>query len=93
MRTLLTALVVFLLTAGTAGAQCRDHPDMLAELQKRYKEVPVALGISDGAQTIEILASPLGTFTIIRVLISGLACVIEEGHSFEMVSPPLGQPT
>ena len=89
MRILLTALV-YLLTAGTAEAQCAEHADMIKQLEKKYKEVPVALGISNGTETIEILASPSGTFTIILVSTFGIACVIAAGHSFEMIPAPLG---
>ena len=93
MRILLAALV-YLLTAGTAEAQCAKYADMIKKLERGYKEVPVALGISNGTGSIEILVSPSGTFTIIMVSTIGVACVIANGHSFEMVPAPLeGTPT
>lgn len=65
-------------------AVCGDRAKLIEGLKKRYKEVPVALGISQrNTEAIEIFASEAGTWTVVMTMSSGVACVMAAGHSWQ----------
>jgi len=58
---------------------------MVERLQVRYGEDRIAYGIAQqGRVLIEIYSDPLdGSFTVLRVLTNGQACIIEDGVGFK----------
>ena len=53
-------------------------------LKKRYKEVPVGLGISQkNTEAFEIFVSEKGTWTVTMTMSNGLTCVMAVGHSWQ----------
>ena len=69
------------------GSNCGPRNTVLAQLQKRYAEVPVAMGLASNGSVIEVLVAPSGSFTIILTIPSGLACVMAAGEAWERLAP------
>ncbi len=74
------------------GQGCGPLKTVLAQLQKRYSEVPVSMGLASNGSVIEILAAPGGSFTIIMTQTNGLACVMAAGESWEHLPPKVKGP-
>ncbi len=76
-----------------AQMMCGERNTILTTLEKTYSETPVSMGLASNGAIIEILASPLGTFTIILTRPNGLSCVMAAGESWENlpknIAPPL----
>ncbi len=72
--------------AEAAPAVCGDREKLIEGLKKRYKEVPVALGISQkSTEALEIFASEAGTWTAVMTMSSGVACIMAAGNSWHDV--------
>ncbi|WP_342235633.1 hypothetical protein [Inquilinus sp. OTU3971] len=90
MRTLLLAVGIALAgttaQAGPAAPVCAPYDAFAAALRDQAKEVPVARMLSAQGHVIEILASPGGgTYTILIVTPTGLACVADIGLAYAPV--------
>ncbi len=73
-----------------APAVCGDRAKLVEGLKSRYKEEPVALGISQkSTEALEIFASEAGTWTAIMTMSSGVACIMAAGHSWHDVPKQL----
>ena len=70
-------------SASDAHSLCGQRDDVVASLEKTYSEVPVAMGLANNGGVIEILASPLGSFTIIVTRTNGLSCIMAAGLHWE----------
>lgn len=90
---LLSAAFLFPLLPTAAEARpavCGDRAKLIEGLKSRYKEVPVALGISQkNTEALEIFASEAGTWTAIMTMSSGVACIMAAGHSWHDVPKQL----
>ncbi len=65
-------------------ATCGDRAELIGTLKNRYKEFPVAMGISQkSTEAFEIYASVGGTWTVIMTTSTGLTCVMAAGHSWK----------
>jgi len=76
--------------AAQAGAQtyCGARKSILAQLNLNYREQPVAIGLSDRGNVIEVLASEDGaTWTIIATGPGGVSCVVQTGESWQHIVP------
>ena len=91
MRALLTALAMFFLTVGSAGALanilCGEHDKVVSNLKRNYSEVPIYIGLGNQGTVIEILAAPSGSFTIIYTRPNGLSCIMAAGTDLEKAPP------
>ncbi len=81
-----------LLGPGPASAQgapavCRARDGLLTQLESKYGEVPVAIGVADG-QLIELLTAKDGiTWTIILTSPKGVSCLIASGDGWQPLAP------
>ncbi len=77
---------------GPASAQgapsiCTARDGLLSQLESKYGEVPVAIGVADGA-LIELLTDKDGrTWTIILTSPQGLSCLIASGEGWRPLAP------
>lgn len=99
IKTLLFSLILFLVltpffsvAAYAAPAVCGDRDKLIKGLKARYREVPVALGISQkSTETLEIFTSESGTWTAVMTMSNGVACIMAAGHSWhEQPKQPVG---
>ena len=77
-------LPVQLTQSETSPAKCGDRAKLIKTLKDQYKEVPVALGLSQkSTEAFEIYASEEGTWTVIMTMSNGMSCVMAAGHSWQ----------
>ena len=78
------AVPVFSAPSEASPARCGDRAKLIKTLKDRYKEVPVALGLSQkSTEAFEIYASEEGTWTVIMTMSNGKSCVMAAGHSWQ----------
>ncbi|MGI9351744.1 MAG: hypothetical protein ACR2O3_09295 [Rhizobiaceae bacterium] len=80
------ALVLPAFSSGAvaAPAKCGDRAKLVKILKDQYKEMPVALGISQkSTEAFEIYTSESGTWTVVMTMSNGMACVMAAGHSWQ----------
>ncbi|MHA1114056.1 MAG: hypothetical protein ACTSRY_06070, partial [Alphaproteobacteria bacterium] len=72
---------------------CNQRAEILAQLNDRYSEAPVAMGLASNGGMIEILTSGNGTtWTIIVTMPNGLACLVAAGEGWERVPVSVNAP-
>ncbi len=70
-----------------APAICRARDGLLTQLEQKYGEVPVAIGVADGA-LVELLSTQDGmTWTIILTSPKGVSCLIASGEGWRPLAP------
>ncbi len=73
--------------AQAAPAICRARDGLLTQLEQKYGEVPVAIGVANGA-LIELLTAKDGmTWTIILTSPKGISCLIASGEGWRSLAP------
>ncbi len=66
---------------------CRARDGLLSQLESKYGEVTVAIGVADG-QLIELLTAKDGiTWTIILTSPKGLSCLVASGEGWQPLAP------
>lgn len=69
--------------ADDQGAQCRDRDQVLEHLAGKYKEAPIAVGVTSTGGLVEVLSSgDGGTWTIIVTSPTGLSCLMAAGDGW-----------
>ncbi len=78
-------------SAQGAPAICRARDGLLIQLESKYGEVPVAIGVTGGVAggaLIELLTAKDGmTWTIILTTPKGLSCLIASGEGWRPLAP------
>jgi len=76
-----------------APVTCRARDSLLTQLEQKYGEVPVAIGIAGGA-LVELLSTEDGmTWTIILTTPKGLSCLIASGEGWRPLAPVAADPS
>lgn len=73
------------LIAGTAWAQpqCDNRDKVLSLLSEKYKESPVAIGVTNNGGLVEVLSTNEGTtWSIIVTNTEGLSCLVAAGEGW-----------
>ena len=73
------------LIAQTAAAQpqCNDRKQVLDLLAQKYKEAPVASGVTNNGGLVEVLTDAKGgTWTIIVTTPQGVSCLVAAGEGW-----------
>ena len=87
-----SSLMLIALLAGwqTAAAEVQNSPvcapraQLLDQLSSRYKEAPVAVGLSSSGSMVEVLTSDNGgTWTIMVSPPNGSSCLVASGEGWE----------
>jgi hypothetical protein len=88
------AFAAGLILAGSAMAsavsaqqpQCNDRDNVLALLAKKYKETPVAAGVTSTGGLVEVLSNDKGgTWTIIVTSPKGVSCLVAAGEGWRQM--------
>ena len=70
----------------SAQGACNPRADVLAHLAKKYREVPVAIGVTNKGALVEVLTTADGkTWTIIVTLPNGTSCLVAAGEGWRSV--------
>lgn len=93
----LAAAAAFLLSASSALAQpsqqCDERDKVLSHLAAKYKEAPVAVGVTSGGGLVEVLSTGDGnTWTIIISTPAGVSCLLAAGDGWRSVRFKLDGP-
>jgi hypothetical protein len=82
----LAAGVTFVASAAAAQPQCNDRTHVLELLAKKYKEAPIAAGVTNSGGLIEVLSDGKGgTWTIIVTTPQGMSCLVAAGEGWRSV--------
>lgn len=76
------------MTANAAGQPaCTERTKVLDQLGKKYKEVPVALGLANNGGVIELFSAKEGaTWTIIITMPNGMSCMMAAGEDWQTLA-------
>lgn len=98
MHRLFLALALLPLPAASAGAQtlpCAPRERVLAFVIDQRGEARLATGQAAQGASVELFASPSGTWTLLLNLPDGRTCLLANGEGFEATSglqPARGAP-
>ena len=92
---LISVAIVLVSSAASAEVPCGQRDTIVDWLAGKYKEAPVASGISSKGALIEVLSTEKGdTWTILLTAPNGTSCVVDTGqawqpkpHEFEVAEP------
>ncbi len=81
---LLGLLVLPLSLPAKAQNICTARAEVLKQLDRKYSEAPVAMGLANNGGVIEVFSSGTGTtWTIIITMPNGVTCALAAGESWE----------
>ncbi|RST88217.1 hypothetical protein EJC49_00505 [Aquibium carbonis] len=66
---------------------CGEREQMVQDLDREFREQPLASGLVDQDAVMEIFVSPGGTWTILATGTDGLSCVMAVGEGFDAAPP------
>ncbi len=66
---------------------CGQREQMVRDLDREFREQPLASGLVDQNAVMEIFVSPGGTWTILATGTDGLSCVMAVGEGFDTAAP------
>ena len=89
------AAVLFLLLPHPTSASpvCGDRSKVISSLADKYREEPVAVGVTANGGVIEVLKAPDGqTWTILFSYPSGPSCLVASGEAWQDLEQKLRGP-
>ncbi|MGH6689535.1 MAG: hypothetical protein ACREF4_02495 [Gammaproteobacteria bacterium] len=91
-----TTFVVLALLAGSATAQqpghmpCHNATEIAKQLSNKYAEAPVAFGLQSNGNLLQVYASEeTGTWTVVTISPTGMACIVAAGKRWEQMPPDI----
>jgi hypothetical protein len=70
-------------TAAFAEPQCDERENVLKLLSHKYKENPVAIGVTNNGGLVEVLSASQGsTWSIIVTTPKGMSCLVAAGEGW-----------
>ena len=76
-----------------AVGPCEQRENLVAALAERYREVPVALGVTNGGSLVEVLKGKTSeTWTIIVTSPQGISCLVFSGDGWRAPSRTVTEP-
>ena len=89
------ALAVFSTAAAAQNSpnQCNTRDSVLSLLASKYKEAPVAVGVTNTGGLVEVLSTGDGnTWTIIVTTPQGMSCLVAAGEGWRAVEHAVLEP-
>jgi hypothetical protein len=65
------------------SALCGVRTEIISKLSKDFKEAPMAVGMVDQTNVLEIFVSDLGTWTILATRPDGTSCIVSAGEGWD----------
>lgn len=70
--------------SGPARMPCHDAIEIAKQLNRKYDEAPVALGLQTNGNLLQVYASKgTGTWTVVSTTPAGMSCIVAAGKSWE----------
>jgi hypothetical protein len=82
---LLAATLICVGTLAQAQSVCHQRAEFITELGKKYREAPVAYGLTSAGKVIEVQTSGTGSWTMIVTSTDGTSCAVAAGESWAKV--------
>ena len=80
-------------STATAQPQCDQRDSVLQILQQKYKEAPVALGVTHNGGLVEVLSTGNGTtWSIIVTTPQGMSCLVAAGEGWRAMEQVAADP-
>ncbi len=77
--------LAFVASSAMAQPQCDKRESVLDLLSDKYKEAPVALGVTNNGGLVEVLSSGKGdTWSIIVTTPQGMSCLVAAGEGWRV---------
>ncbi len=86
-------IAAFFVAPAQASNHCGPYEDMVKGFARNYGETPVWQGLSNDGKMVVVFAAESGTFTIVLVRPSGVACQVAAGTLSETLAPELLDPS
>ncbi len=81
----LSAAFAFVSSTAIAAPQCDQRDSVLQLLSKKYKEAPVAIGVTNTGGLVEVLSTGSGsTWSIIVTTPNGMSCLVAAGEGWQV---------
>ena len=91
--TLASASFSMLVSSATAQPQCDDREKVLTLLSDKYKESPVAIGVTNNGGLVEVLSTNEGTtWSIIVTTPKGVSCLVAAGEGWRALQQASVEP-
>ena len=79
--------------SAAAQPQCNDRKEVLNLLAQKYKESPVASGVTNNGGLVEVLTDAKGgTWTIIVTTPQGVSCLVAAGEGWRKMEQIAADP-
>ncbi len=76
-----------------AAPQCDERTKVLRLLSDKYKEAPVAIGVTNNGGLVEVLsAGKGGTWSIIVTTPQGMSCLVAAGENWKTIEQLVQEP-
>jgi hypothetical protein len=80
---ILAVTLALVATRSEARVACNTRDQVVKALGEQFDEVPVANGVTQGGQLMEVFASTQGTWTLILSLPTGQSCLVANGDEWD----------
>ena len=97
-KTLLVGAALMVFSSAAAAQtqtqnQCNSRDSVLTLLANKYKEAPVAVGVTNTGGLVEVLSTGDGnTWTIIVTTPQGMSCLVAAGEGWRAVDKAILEP-
>jgi hypothetical protein len=82
----LSAAAAVIAWPAAAQPQCSPRASVLKMLESKYKEAPVAVGVTNNGGLVEVLSTGQGeTWSIIITTPQGVSCLVAAGEGWRAV--------
>jgi len=82
----LSAGLALMASTAMAQPQCNEHKQVVELLAQKYKEAPVASGVTNNGGLVEVLSNAKGgTWTIIVTTPQGVSCLVAAGEGWRIM--------
>lgn len=68
----------------SAQANCGPRAQLVRHLSDQFKESPVAIGLAQSGQIMEVFASSSGSWSMVITTTDGKTCMVAAGENWEM---------
>jgi hypothetical protein len=78
---------------GPQRPACHSYIEIARQLDSRYGEKPVSIGLQGNGHLLQVFASKdTGSWTILSMAPNGIACIVAAGRSWEAMPLPSSDP-
>lgn len=83
--TIASTLLIPASASAQSQAVCGERNSLLQQLNGKYKESPVSMGLAASGSVVEVTKSETGTWTILLTNPAGLTCLMAAGEHWEIL--------